>query len=189
VPLEPPRELVERLRGDLPQGPGARVRRLESAVGFELATDLVASGRDRLYERLLSADELEPRVAANVVMNEVAGAGVDPDAVDAGELAKVIRERERLPRDVYAAAIAASASAGFAAAEYLEQTAITDAAELEPLVDRILAANPDQVAAYRGGKEGLLGFFVGLVMRETQGKADPRAVSELLREKLKVSGS
>ena len=189
VPLEPPRELVERLRGELPEGPGARVRRLESAVGFELATDLVASGRDRLYERLLSADELEPRVAANVVMNEVAGAGVDPDAVAAAELAKVIRERERLPRDVYAAAIAASASAGFAAAEYLEQTAITDAAELEPLVDRILAANPDQVAAYRGGKEGLLGFFVGLVMRETQGKADPRAVSELLREKLKASGS
>ena len=117
-------------------------------------------------------------------MNEIAGAGVDPDAVDAGELAKVICERERLPRDVYAAAIAASASPGFAAAEYLEQTAITDAAELEPLVDRILVANPGQVAAYRGGKEGLLGFFVGQVMRETQGKADPRAVNELLREKL-----
>src|SRR5256714_233551 len=184
VPVEPPRELVERLRAELPETPGARMRRLEGAVGFELASDLVASGRDGLYERLLSADELEPRVAANVVMNEIAGAGVDPDAVDAGELAKVIRERERLPRDVYAAAIAASASPGFAAAEYLEQTAITDAAELEPLVDRILAANPGQVAAYRGGKEGLLGFFVGQVMRETQGKADPRAVNELLRRRL-----
>src|SRR3989454_5005193 len=110
VPVEPPRELVERLRAELPEGPGARMRRLEAAVGFELASDLVASGRDRLYERLLSADELDPRVAANVVMNEVAGAGVDPDAVDAAELAKVIRERERLPRDVYAAAIAARAS-------------------------------------------------------------------------------
>jgi aspartyl-tRNA(Asn)/glutamyl-tRNA(Gln) amidotransferase subunit B len=185
VPLEPPTELVERLRGELPEGPGARMRRLEPAVGFELASDLVASGRDRLYEQLLSADELEPRVAANVVMNEVAGSGVDPDAVDAGELAKVIRERDRLPRDVYAAAIAASASPGFAAAEYLEQTAITDAAELKPLVDRILAENESQVAAYRAGKEGLLGFFVGQVMRETQGKADPRAVSELLRERLR----
>src|SRR5213083_2922227 len=43
VPLEPPSELVERLRGELPEGPGVRVRRLEAAVGFELANDLVAS--------------------------------------------------------------------------------------------------------------------------------------------------
>ena len=186
VPLEPRRDLVDRLRGDLPELPGARVRRLQDAVGFELAGDLVASGRDRLYERLLSADELEPRVAANVVMNEIAGAGVDPEAVNAKELAKVIRERERLPRDVYVEAIAASASPGFAAERYLEQTAITDAAELGPLVDRILAENEAQVAAYRAGKEGLLGFFVGAVMRATQGKADPRAVNELLREKLRA---
>ena len=47
---------------------------------------------------------------------------------------------------------------------------------------RILAANPGQVEAYRGGKEGLLGFFVGQVMKETGGKANTRAVSELLRE-------
>ena len=186
VPLEPPRELVERLRAELPELPAARIRRLEAAVGLELAADLVASGRDRLYERLLSTDALEPRTVANAVMNEIAGAGVDVEAVNAEELAKVLRERERLPRDVYAEAIAASASPGFAAARYLDQTAISDASELAPLVERVLEANPGQVEAYRGGKEGLLGFFVGQVMRETQGKADPRAVNELLREKLKA---
>ena len=52
------------------------------------------------------------------------------------------------------------------------------------LANSILLANPGQVAAFRGGKEGLLGFFVGQVMKETGGKADPRAVNELLREKL-----
>jgi Asp-tRNA(Asn)/Glu-tRNA(Gln) amidotransferase B subunit len=51
-------------------------------------------------------------------------------------------------------------------------------------VARILEANPGQVAAYRGGKEGLLGFFVGQVMKETGGKANARAVSELVRERL-----
>jgi Asp-tRNA(Asn)/Glu-tRNA(Gln) amidotransferase B subunit len=51
-------------------------------------------------------------------------------------------------------------------------------------VDAILEANPGQVAAYRNGKEGLLGFFVGQVMRETQGTADPRVVNDLLRAKL-----
>ncbi len=48
----------------------------------------------------------------------------------------------------------------------------------------MLAANPSEVESYRGGKQGLLGFFVGQVMRETQGKADPKVVNELLREKL-----
>ena len=48
----------------------------------------------------------------------------------------------------------------------------------------MIAANPGQAERYRGGKEGLLGFFVGQVMKETGGKADPRVVSERLREKL-----
>ena len=61
---------------------------------------------------------------------------------------------------------------------------VADTGELEPLVDRILADNPGQVAAYKGGKEGLLGFFVGQVMKETEGKADPKVVNELLRAKL-----
>jgi Asp-tRNA(Asn)/Glu-tRNA(Gln) amidotransferase B subunit len=51
-------------------------------------------------------------------------------------------------------------------------------------VDRVLAANAAQADAYRGGKEGLLGFFVGQVMKESGGKADPRVVGARLREKL-----
>ncbi len=65
---------------------------------------------------------------------------------------------------------------------------MSDAGELGPIVDRILEENPGQVAAYRGGKEGLLGFFVGQVMKETQGKANPRVVSDLVREKLRRLG-
>jgi Asp-tRNA(Asn)/Glu-tRNA(Gln) amidotransferase B subunit len=61
------------------------------------------------------------------------------------------------------------------------------AEELLPVIDRVLAANPAEVEAYRGGKAGLLGFFVGQVMQATQGKADARAVNELLRERLSES--
>jgi aspartyl-tRNA(Asn)/glutamyl-tRNA(Gln) amidotransferase subunit B len=53
-------------------------------------------------------------------------------------------------------------------------------------VEAVLAANPGQVEAYRGGKDGLLGFFVGQVMKETGGKANPKVVNELLREKLEA---
>jgi aspartyl-tRNA(Asn)/glutamyl-tRNA(Gln) amidotransferase subunit B len=175
---------VERLRDELPELPGQRVRRLEATVGFELANDLVASDRADLFERVLAAGA-EPRAAANVLMNQFAATGVQPAVVAAEELAKLIEARDRIPRASFAEALAASGEPGFSAAKYLEDGAITDTAELAPLVDRILAANESQVAAYRAGKEGLLGFFVGQVMRETQGKADPRAVNELLRAKLR----
>ncbi len=61
---------------------------------------------------------------------------------------------------------------------------VTDAGQLEPLVDAVLAANPGNVTLYREGKTNLLGFFVGQVMKSTNGKADPRLVNELLRAKL-----
>ena len=183
VPIEPPPGLVERLRRDIAELPGARVRRLEAKLDFETANGLVTSGRDRLYEAAVAAGA-DPRGTANVVMNQLAGAGVDPDAVDAAELAKLIEGRESIPRGVFAEAIAASGDPGFAAEKYLAEAAVTDVSELDPVIDRILAANESQVAAYRGGKEGLLGFFVGAVMRETGGKANPKIVNERLREKL-----
>jgi len=183
VPVEPPAELVERLRAEVPELPGARVRRLEGGLDFETASGLVTSGRDRLYEALVAAGA-DPRAAANVVMNQLAGAGVDPDAVDAAELAKLIEARESIPRGVLAEAIAASGEPGFSAERYLGEAAVTDVSELDPIIDRVLAENESQVALYRGGKEGLLGYFVGAVMRETHGKANPKVVNERVREKL-----
>jgi len=183
VPIAPKRELVERLRAELPEPPGARIRRLEEVAGFEPATGLVTSGRDRLYEQMLAAGA-DPRAAANVVMNEFAATGVDPDAADADELTKLLAGRASIPRDAFTKALAASADPGFSAERYLADGAIADASELEPIIDAILAANEPQVAAYRAGKEGLLGFFVGRVMRETQGKADPKVVNDLLRGRL-----
>ncbi|MFN2629810.1 MAG: hypothetical protein ABR569_14445, partial [Gaiellaceae bacterium] len=184
LPVEPPVDLVDRLRAEIRTLPGERISGLEQALGFELASGLVTSGRDRLYERLLAADGIEPRVAANAVMNEIAGAGVDPEAVNAHELARVLAARERLPRDVYAEAIAASASPSFTAAPYLAKSAIRDEGELGPVIDAILTAQPDQIETYRRGKEGVLGFLVGQVMKETSGRADPKVVNRLLREKL-----
>jgi aspartyl-tRNA(Asn)/glutamyl-tRNA(Gln) amidotransferase subunit B len=183
VPVEPPAELVERLRAEVPELPGARVRRLEEGLDFETASGLVTSGRDRLYESVVAAGA-DPRATANVVMNQLAGAGVDPGAVDAAELAKLIEARESIPRGVLAEAIAASGEPGFSAERYLSEAAVTDVSELDPIIDRILAENESQVALYRGGKEGLLGYFVGAVMRETQGKANPKVVNERVREKL-----
>ena len=61
---------------------------------------------------------------------------------------------------------------------------VTDTGAIEKIVDDVIAANPDNVAAYRGGKEQLFGFFVGQVMKASQGKANPTIVNELLKKKL-----
>jgi aspartyl-tRNA(Asn)/glutamyl-tRNA(Gln) amidotransferase subunit B len=182
VPVEPPRELLERLALELPEAPSARIRRLEHDVGFDLAEGLVTTGRDELYERV----EGDRTAVANVIMNQLAGAGVEPRAVNAAELARLIEARATIPRTAFNEAIAKVADPGFSADPYLAAVAISDVGELDPVIERILAANPGQVAAYRGGKDGLLGFFVGQVMKETQGKANPKVVNERLREKLKA---
>ncbi len=62
--------------------------------------------------------------------------------------------------------------------------AVSDADTLGPMIDALIAANPKQVEAYRGGNARMIGFFVGQVMRQTQGKADPQVVNALLRERL-----
>jgi aspartyl-tRNA(Asn)/glutamyl-tRNA(Gln) amidotransferase subunit B len=62
---------------------------------------------------------------------------------------------------------------------------ITDAAAIERVIDEVMAKNPGQLADYRAGKDKLLGFFVGQVMKATGGKANPAQLNELLLRKLK----
>ena len=186
VPVEPLREWsVDELRETLPELPAARLERV-LAAGLELrdAEALNAEpARVSLFETLSEAG-IEPKPAAAFVLNDVTRHEVDPARVNGAELAKVLRERDQIPREAFDAAVAASTNDGFSADDYLQERTVADASALDPVIDRILSENPQQVEAYRGGKEGLLGFFVGLVMRETGGKANPKVVSERLREKL-----
>jgi aspartyl-tRNA(Asn)/glutamyl-tRNA(Gln) amidotransferase subunit B len=117
-------------------------------------------------------------------MNDYAGDGAR--GPDPALIAETIKRRRELPPDVYReAARAASVGDEGAVARLLAQTAIADVEELEPVVAAVLSENEAQVEAYRTGKEGLLGFFVGQVMKRTEGKADPRRVNELLRDRLR----
>ncbi len=183
VPVRPERELVDRLRGELPELPGARIVRLREELGAATAQTLVTGGLDTLWAAARDAGA-DAVVAANVIANQLVGAGVDPDRVDPAELAKLVSARDEIPRKAFDDAIAHAGDEGFSAEPYLAQKAVADTSALKPIVDEVLAANPGQVAAYRGGKAGLLGFFVGQVMKATNGTADARVVSELVRSKL-----
>ena len=65
------------------------------------------------------------------------------------------------------------------------QDAIDDSGAIEAMVDEVIAANPDQFEQLKGGKDKLMGFFVGQVMKASKGKANPAQVNELMRQKLK----
>ena len=173
-----PSEFLDAAR-ELPESPAMRIRRLELAVGFATAWELVTTERDAEHDKLVAAG-VEVRTAANVVRNEAAGVTI----AEPSELARVIEARERLPREVYLSAVEASAEAGFSADEFLAKEQVSDEGSLEPVVDAVLAAHPNQVAAFRGGKEGLLGFFVGQVMKETGGSANPKLVGDMIRQRL-----
>jgi aspartyl-tRNA(Asn)/glutamyl-tRNA(Gln) amidotransferase subunit B len=177
VPVEPPADLVEQLRGLIAERPADRIRRLAEELGFAAADELVVTGNEWKAEAL-AAEGLDWKTAAAVAMNRG-----DFRPVNAPALAQIVQAN--VTREALDEAFAAAAEGPIEADDYLSRTALGDESELGPIIDAVLAANPEQVETYRGGKEGVLGFFVGAVMRETQGKADPKVVNQLLREKLR----
>jgi aspartyl-tRNA(Asn)/glutamyl-tRNA(Gln) amidotransferase subunit B len=184
VPVHPPKDLVERLRGEIGELPGARIKRIADTLSFYDADVLVTGGLDVLWSDVVAAGA-DPKEAANVLANQFVATGIDPLSVDAGELAKLVSARASIPRAAFDEALAKAGDPGFTAAPYLEQKVVADASELDPVIDKIIEANPSQAEQFRGGKDGLLGFFVGQVMKETDGKADPRVVNERVRAKLR----
>jgi aspartyl-tRNA(Asn)/glutamyl-tRNA(Gln) amidotransferase subunit B len=183
VPVHPPADVVERLRGEIGELPAVRIDRIARTLSFYDSEVLVSGGLDRLWSATVDA-RADPKETANVLANAFVATGVDPARVNATELAKLVAARAEIQREAFDDALAHLGDDGFAAEPYLAQKAVADVSALDPIIDEIVAANPGEVAAYRGGKEGLLGFFVGQVMKQTGGKADPRVVNDRLREKL-----
>jgi aspartyl-tRNA(Asn)/glutamyl-tRNA(Gln) amidotransferase subunit B len=175
VPVDPPSDLLDSI--ELPELPADRIARIAEHLDLDAAWELVFTGNDWKAEAL-AEHGVEWKAAAAIAMNRA-----DFRRENAAALAEIVRAN--VTREALDEAFAAAANGSIDSATYLAQTAVSDESELEPVIDAIIAANPGQVETYRGGKEGVLGFFVGAVMRETQGKADPKVVNRLLLEKLK----
>jgi aspartyl-tRNA(Asn)/glutamyl-tRNA(Gln) amidotransferase subunit B len=176
VPVEPARDLIEAI--ELPELPATRIERFAGELDVDAAWELVFTGNDR-KAAALAENGVEWKSAAAIAMNRG-----DFLPENAAALAEIVRAN--VTREALDEAFAAAAAGAIDAATYLSQTAVSDESELGPVIDAIIAANPGQVETYLGGKEGILGFFVGAVMRETQGKADPKVVNRLLLEKLRA---
>jgi aspartyl-tRNA(Asn)/glutamyl-tRNA(Gln) amidotransferase subunit B len=196
LPLVLDPDWVEQIRAELPELPDAKKARFISE--YRLSADdagvLVTEKETALFfERV--AEGRDAKAAANWIMGDLFGAlnrlgiGIGQSPVSAGQLGELIdliadgTVSGRLAKDVFAEMVASGGDpAAIVAAKGLRQ--VTDSAEIEAAIDTVLAAQADKVAEYRAGRDKLYGFFVGQIMRATQGKANPALVNQFLKKKL-----
>src|SRR4249919_1344455 len=196
-PIEPAGAWIDDIRATLPELPRARRERYATELGLkpDVARVLVADRASTdLFERTIALG-VDPKAAANWITQDLAGLlnkhGVDPSdsRVTPAHLAELIRlvSEDTVSGAGAKQALEAAVETGDdiqAIVDRLGLTQVSDAGELGPVVDEVLAEHPDVVEQFRGGKEGVIGFLVGQVMRKTANAANPKLAQELLRERL-----
>lgn len=197
LPLELEQEWVDAIKATLPELPDEKKARFISDYKlspYDAGVLVAEKASANFYETV--AKGRDPKLAANWTMGELFGAlnkqgkGIDQSPVSAenlGGLIDLISDNTisgRIAKDVFAEMVETGKPAALIVEEKgLRQ--VTDTGAIDSAIAGVLAANPDKVADYKSGKEKLFGFFVGQVMKQTQGKANPALVNELLIKKLK----
>ncbi len=196
LPLTLTQDFVDRLKAELPELPDEKKARFrtEFGLGEEDAGVLVAERAVAEYFELV-ADGRDAKIVANWVTGELFGAlnrkGLDiaetpVPAVRLGGLIDLIADgtiSNRIAKDVFEDMV----ETGRDAAAIVEEKGlrqVSDSGAIEAVVDELIAGNPGQVEQFRAGNEKVLGWFVGQVMKATQGKANPKLVNDVLRKKL-----
>lgn len=196
LPLELPEGFVEEIAKTLPELPDAKKARFMSDYGLSSydAGVLVAEKETAAYFEAAVAGH-DAKAVANWVMGDLFAAlnrtGRDISASpvapqNLGKLVELIKDGTisgRIAKDVFEIMV----ETGGDPAKIVEEKGlkqVTDTGAIEALVDRVIAANPDKAAEVRGGKEKLLGWFVGQAMKASKGKANPGILNDLLRKKL-----
>jgi aspartyl-tRNA(Asn)/glutamyl-tRNA(Gln) amidotransferase subunit B len=197
LPLEFSNDHIESIRKTLPELPDEKKHRFIKDFGLSMydASVLIAEQkRADFYEKV--ANDNDPKLSANWVINELLGALKKAEkplsespitAQQLGGLVALISDNTisgKIAKDVFADMFASGKDANTIVEEKgLKQ--VTDTGAIETIIDEVIADNPDNVEKYRGGKDKLFGFFVGQVMKKSQGKANPAMVNDILKSKLK----
>ena len=197
VPMVMGEEWVEEVAARLPELPATRVARYrQSGLDDHLAGVLSGAPKELrgIHEQAVGAGA-DSRTAANWLVGEVTALmrreDLEPGdlALDGAQLAELIEMTEdgtvssSAAKDVLEGVLSGEGSPRDVA-EARDLTQISDSSELEEAVTRVLADNEEAVESFRSGEHKVVGFLVGQVMRATGGKADPRLVNEILRQKL-----
>jgi aspartyl-tRNA(Asn)/glutamyl-tRNA(Gln) amidotransferase subunit B len=198
LPLLVEPAFIAKIKSELPELPEAKRLRFLEEYGLNEAEAQYLTGSRELaeyFEALTRQTDGESKLAANWITSELAGAlnsdglGIEESRLSpeqlSGLLARIVDKTisGKIAKDVFNAMWAGEGEADQIISERgLQQ--ITDSGELEALVDEVIEQNLSQVEQYLSGKEKVLGFFVGQIMKKSGGKANPGLVNKLLRIKL-----
>jgi aspartyl-tRNA(Asn)/glutamyl-tRNA(Gln) amidotransferase subunit B len=208
VEVEIEDEMIEDVRSDLPELPRARRRRFVEEVGLppydaEVLTeeravaDYFEEALDRLYKRTKGGDtDAQAKLVSNLVMTEVMrvlneqSISIEELPVEPERLAQLafLRVQDKVSsngaQEVFEVMLEEHDESAGKIADERDLIQVSDPDSIAPVVEAVIEDHPDQVETYLGGKEGLLGFFIGQVMQRFDGSPDPELVREMLRDKL-----
>ncbi|MDQ6951850.1 MAG: Asp-tRNA(Asn)/Glu-tRNA(Gln) amidotransferase subunit GatB [Mariprofundales bacterium] len=197
-PLQVSEQEVASIRAAMPERPSQLRQRFENEYGLSAYdADVLSQTRELAdyFEALVACHETDSKRCANWMANELLGrlkeqgceidhSPVTPRAL-AGLLDRIADDTisGKIAKDVLDAMVEGGESAD-AIIETKGLKQVTDSGTIDAIIDKIIAANPNQVAQYRGGKDKLFGFFVGQVMKASRGKANPAMVNQRLKNLL-----
>jgi aspartyl-tRNA(Asn)/glutamyl-tRNA(Gln) amidotransferase subunit B len=196
-PIEVSSQQLKQWRSELPELPAEKRRRYEedlelSAYDARVLTDDLSIAE---YFEATVAAGATPKLAANWITQDISAylnktklpiTGIPLQPSSLAELVNLI-EKSTISSKIAKDILPDLLTHGGSAKELVERKGliqISDASAIEPVIDQVIAGHPDELAKYRAGKTKLLGFFVGQVMKQTGGKADPKLTNQLLKKKL-----
>jgi aspartyl-tRNA(Asn)/glutamyl-tRNA(Gln) amidotransferase subunit B len=196
-PLVVSAAFIEKVKSEMPELPDTMRDRLmdEYALSYADASQIVSDKDLAAFYEATAKESGNPRTSANFILSELtrewnnSGKTAAESPVSPSNLAALIKvlDSGSINNNQAKEVLVEMFSSGKTAADVIAEKGfeqVSDTSVIEKIVDDVIAANEAQVAAYRGGNDKLFGFFVGQVMKASQGKANPKVVNELLREKL-----
>jgi aspartyl-tRNA(Asn)/glutamyl-tRNA(Gln) amidotransferase subunit B len=197
IPLVIDQQWINQVRQTIPELPDQRKARFAAEYGLpEYDADVLTSSRELAdYFEDCARQVKNPKLASNWVMGTLLGMlnsqgkTIEASPVSSSQMGELLALIEQ---DVISGKIAKTVfdemvASGKNPKEIVEQKGlvqVTDESAIESVVDKVLANSPAEVEGYKSGKTKLMGFFVGQVMKETKGKANPQMVNKLLKNKL-----
>jgi aspartyl-tRNA(Asn)/glutamyl-tRNA(Gln) amidotransferase subunit B len=196
-PLIVSESFIAQMAASMPELPEARRRRFMEQYGLTFSDASQLTAERSLADYYENAVEVsgDARATANWIRSELlrelesAGLRASSSPVSAKELGGLVRAIDdgkisgKQGKDV----LIEMFRTGKSAQEIIKERGlvqVSDTTEIDRIIDEVIAANPQQLASYRAGKEALFGFFVGQVMKASQGMANPKVVNERLKKKL-----
>ena len=194
MPLEISREWVDEIRTNLPELPEAKRQRYMSLGLSEYDASVIVEqmGLALFFDKVLELGAT-PKIAVNFIMGEIAAylkeehIEISDTKLTPENLAELISliEKKTISNNIGKQIIIDMMKDGTKASEIVEKrglSQISDEGAIKEICQKVVDSNPDNVEKYKSGKTQLLGFFVGQVMKETKGRANPKVVNDLMKE-------